>query len=307
MITGTIAICTRNRARVLRQCLASLSTQVGAPGPLEVLVVDNGSTDDTPDLLRTWAAAGEGRRWWREPAVGLSHARNAALEVSDADVVLFTDDDALTPPTWARAHLAAYADEGVGSTGGPVGLTWPAGRPAWLGQGVEQWYSALDLGDRAVPFPTEHGPYGTNMAVRRRAAVAVGGYDPALGRAGGRLLSGEEPDLTRRLRAAGWQVAYVPEAAVVQQVLPERLDRRWLLRRGFAQGLTNARLDRRRHRRPWRDDVTAAASEVRTARDLLGGRRQAGRDELADTVLALVHAGAAVDRVRSLVAGRGRA
>ncbi|HKY69175.1 MAG TPA: glycosyltransferase family 2 protein, partial [Acidimicrobiales bacterium] len=237
MITGTIAICTRNRAAVLRQCLASVATQVGSPGPLEVLVVDNGSSDDTPDLLRTWAAAGEGRRWRREAAVGLSHARNAALESSDADVVLFTDDDALTPPTWARAHLAAYADETVGSAGGPVGLTWPAGRPPWVGDGVVQWFSALDLGDEAAPFPTEHGPYGTNMSVRRGAALDAGGYDTALGRAGDRLLSGEEPDLTRRLRAVGWQVVYVPDAAVVQQVLPERLARRWLLRRGFAQGL----------------------------------------------------------------------
>ncbi|HET6952027.1 MAG TPA: glycosyltransferase family 2 protein, partial [Acidimicrobiales bacterium] len=122
MITGTIAVCTRNRAGTLRQCLAALATQVADPGQLDVLVVDNGSTDGTPDLLRRWRDAGEGRRVVAHPEVGLSGARNAALAASDREVVLFVDDDALTPPTWAGAHLRAYAaDERAGTVGGPVG------------------------------------------------------------------------------------------------------------------------------------------------------------------------------------------
>lgn len=308
MTTGTIAVCTRNRAATLRQCLASLATQVAEPGQIEVLVVDNGSTDGTDALLRDWVAGGEGRRSLHHPEVGLSSARNAALAASDADVVLFVDDDALTPATWAWGHLAAYAsDERVGSVGGPVGLTWPAGRPEWISDGVLQWFSALELGDDTGPFPTEHGPYGTNMSVWRTAALAAGGYDRRLGRTGIRLLSGEEPDLTRRLRAAGWQVLYVPEAAVVQQVLPERLDRRWLLRRGFAQGVTNARLATRvrSQARSRTQGLADAADALRTTRELLGRRRSPGTDELASTVLAVVHAGAAVDHMRASLRRRG--
>ena len=307
MITGTIAVCTRDRAPTLRQCLASLATQVAEPGQLEVLVVDNGSTDATDAVLREWAAGGEGRRHVHHPEVGLSSARNAALAATDADVVIFTDDDALTPPTWARAHLAAYADPTVVAAGGPVGLTWPAGRPAWIHDDVVQWFSALDLGDEPGPFPTEHGPYGTNMSVRRRAALAAGGYDVWLGRVGHRLISGEEPDLTRRLRAAGGRVVYVPEAAVVQQVLPERLERRWLLRRGFAQGVTNARLDARRHHRTRREGLAEAAEQLRRTTELIARRRDAGRDDLATTVVALAHAGAALDHARASLGRRGRA
>ena len=79
MITGTIAVCTRNRAEYLEQCLASLDNQIAEPGQLEVLVVDNGSTDGTAELLRDWARAGDGRRVVVEPRPASSSARNAAL------------------------------------------------------------------------------------------------------------------------------------------------------------------------------------------------------------------------------------
>jgi glycosyltransferase involved in cell wall biosynthesis len=305
MTTGTIAVCTRDRAAVLPQCLASLDSLLGGPDVLEVLVVDNGSTDSTAGLLRRWRDGGEGRRVVSEPRVGLSRARNAALAASDRDVVLFLDDDALAPVTWARAHLAAYAAApDVGSVGGPIGVVWPAGRPAWIGPAVMCWYSALDLGDEAGPFPTEHGPYGTNMSVRRAAALAVGGYDPRLGRRGTKLLSSEEPDLTRRLRAAGWVIRYEPEAAVVQQVLPERLEKRWLMRRGWAQGLSNARRDVLGERPSRRERLRRAVEEARESREALAERRGADPEDLDPTIRALAHASAALELARSSLVRR---
>jgi cellulose synthase/poly-beta-1,6-N-acetylglucosamine synthase-like glycosyltransferase len=306
-ITGTIAVCTRNRAGVLAQCLECLDAQLVDPHEVEVLVVDNGSSDGTPDLVATWAAGGPGRRSLIEPRVGLSHARNAALAASDAAVVLFVDDDALVPATWARAHLAAYADDDrVGTVGGPIGLEWPAGRPQWISDEVACWFSALDLGDDAGPYPNTHGPFGTNMSVRRLAALGAGGYDPKLGRSGRRLRSGEEPDLSRRLVAAGWTMRYEPAAAVVQQVTPERLERRWLLRRGWAQGAANARLAVRAGAAPTRRDLARlAADEVRETSDALRRRRSGEQDDTAALVLALVHARTAVEFGRSLVVPQG--
>ena len=275
------------------------------PGQLEVLVVDNGSTDATPALLRDWAAAGPDRRAVVEPRVGLSHARNAALRTSGREVVLFLDDDALAPPTWARAHLAAYAAApDVGSVGGPVGVVWPAGQPEWISPSVMWVYSAIDLGDEAGPFPTEHGPYGTNMSVRRAAALAVGGYDPRLGRQGAKLLSSEEPDLTRRLRDAGWAIRYEPEAGLVQQVLPERLGKRWLMRRGWAQGISNARREVLGDKLSRRARLRRAADEARESREALAERRQAEPDDLDPTVRMVAHAAAALELVRSSLASR---
>lgn len=307
-ITGTIAICTRDRAALLRRCLASIETSVGEPGQLEVLVVDNGSSDATPQVTRAWAAQGPDRRAVVEAQAGLSHARNRALAESSRDVVLFTDDDALVTPGWARAHLAAYADQRVGSTGGPVGLVWPDGRPSWMTDELTQWYGALELGDDPCPFPTAHGPFGVNMAVRRQAATAVGGYEPSLGRVGGRLLSGEEPDLHRRLAAAGHLAWYVPAAGLVHHVSAERADRRWLLRRGWAQGVTNARLE------VLADRPTRGAMAKRAADELDDARRRwlrrragtSGEEELAALARAAAHAAHGVELLRLTTRGAAR-
>ena len=298
VIDATIAICTRNRATVLTQCLTSVATQVAEPGQVEVLVVDNGSTDDTAELLRGWQDSGGGRRVVTERRTGLARARNTALDASEREVVIFTDDDALTPPGWARAHVAAYEDPSVGAAGGPIGLLWPDERPPWVTDELAGWYGALDLGDESCPFPTVHGPYGVNMSVRRKAALAAGGYDPQLGRRGSSLLSGEEPDLTRRLVDAGWSIRYVAEAGLVHQVAPERIRQRWLLRRGWAQGITNARREaladhpsRRRRLGRAKDELVEAPSHWRERRagdDLFaagtrrGGRRCRARVPAAD-------------------------
>jgi glycosyltransferase involved in cell wall biosynthesis len=298
MIDATIAVCTRNRVTLLERCLRSLATQVGEPGQFEVLVVDNGSSDGTDELLRAWRDGGPDRRVVQVPRAGISHARTAALQASEREVVVFTDDDALTPPGWARAHVSAYADPAVGSAGGPIGLIWPAERPSWVTDEMAEWYGALELGDEPCPFPTAHGPYGVNMSVRRTAALAVGGYDSRLGRRGSRLLSGEEPDLTRRLVEAGYVIAYAPTAGLVHQVLAERVRRRWLLRRGWAQGITNARLEvlatgpTRRHR------IVRAREELASVVDHWRRRRSGDETRSEATARAVAAAGAGVEFLR---------
>lgn len=306
MMTATIAVCTWNRAPLLDRCLASIDTQVAPNGQLEVLVVDNGSTDDTPDLVRRWQRGGDGRRAVVEPRLGVAHARNTALEVSKQDLVLFVDDDALTPPSWANAHLEMHGtDPHVGAVGGPIGLTWPDGRPEWVGNELTQWFSALDFGDDGGIFPGQHGPYAMNMSVRRTAALAAGGFDPRFGRRGRTLLSSEEPGLTHRLQAAGWTVQYAPTAAVIHQVLPERLRRRWLLRRGWAQGVSNARLQTIGESLTRRRRLAQAFAEARTATQFLSRLRTNGHDDLAELVLALAHAGAAAEFTRATFVGTG--
>lgn len=303
MTRATIAVCTLNRADVLPGCLASLDNQLFDGDDIEVLVVDNGSTDRTPELLLDWTAGDPStRRSVREPLIGLVNARNAALAASDREVVIFIDDDALATPTWARSHLAAYLPgSGIGSVGGPIGLVWPTGRPAWITDSLTQWFSVLDLGDAAGPYPNEHGPYGTNMSVWREAVVALGGYNPRFGRRAGNLMSGEEPELSRRLVEAGWKLHYEPKAAVVQQVLAERIDRDWLLRRGYAQGVTHARLDVEHGRNSRFTKLKQARAELRTAAHLYRQRDRRADAELADLVLVRTHAGAAREFARSAV------
>lgn len=240
----------------------------------DIVVVNNGSTDGTARLLRDWAAEGPTRRRVvSEPTPGLSRARNAGFAATDADVVLFIDDDAVDPPGWVAAHLAIYQQAEVpAAAGGPVVLDWVGKRPGWLDSRLEHWFSALDHGDRAGPFPRPHGPYGTNMSARRDVLGQVGGFSESLGRRGRSLISSEEADLWRRVWDDGHSIAYDPAARVVHQVTPGRCRRRWVLRRGWAQGRTNARRRVLSQELAWsevvsvcRDEATMAARLVRSA------------------------------------------
>src|SRR5271170_6316251 len=98
----TVVICTRNRAAFLEKAIRSVLAQ--ANDRVEILIVDNGSTDDTPAFAGKFAAADSRVKFFVEPATGLSRARNTALKNAKGDWIIFFDDDAVAEPGW----LAAY-------------------------------------------------------------------------------------------------------------------------------------------------------------------------------------------------------
>lgn len=244
-MVGSVIVCTRNRLDHLRRCLAGLEDQIDVAGRAEIVVVDNGSSDGTAPFLADWAALDPvRRRLVSVPDPGLSLARNRGVAAAAGDVVVFIDDDAVAPRGWLVAHLRCYdTDPTVDAVGGPVLLAWPDGRPDWVTPRLEHWWSALDCGEFAMPFPRPHGPYGTNMSARRSAVMDVGAFPVSLGRRGQSLISGEEAALWEALWRRGGVIRYEPATLLLHAVVTERLSRRWILRRGVAQGRTNARLD----------------------------------------------------------------
>jgi glycosyltransferase involved in cell wall biosynthesis len=240
----SVAIPTRNRAALVVGALESVVDQL-APGD-ELVVVDNGSSDDTAT-----AAADFMRRSWPqgkvilEPRRGVSHARNRALQESTAAVVAFLDDDERADPTWLAELRQAWVETGprVAAIGGPVRPEWCAARPAWLDDCLLYVVSVLDLGSWRKQLdqrPRTGYLWGGNMSLLRTAALAIGGFDPdvvylagdgaAPSRARLRLAtarSGEEQGIQDRLIAAGWEIWYEPRAAVDHIVPAERVAERF--------------------------------------------------------------------------------
>jgi GT2 family glycosyltransferase len=126
---------------------------------------------------------------------GASRARNVGARCSHGDALLFTDDDCVVPETWVRDHLDALADGTVDAAFGAVtGLSRTEGADP----------TALSRVHRHASLPWHVG-HGSNMAVRRSAFDAVGGWDDRLGPGTGRP-AGEDADLIVRLLAAGFAV-----------------------------------------------------------------------------------------------------
>jgi glycosyltransferase involved in cell wall biosynthesis len=239
----TVAICTWNRAPLLRSALESLrALEVPEGVRFELLVVDNGSSDETPDVLREHASALP-LRVVGEPEPGLSRARNRATAEARGELLLWIDDDVQVEPGWLAAYLEASRRHPDASFFGGATLPWfERPPPAWI---AESWERLADVWAIRLlpeePAPVDPGrlPVGANFAIRttvqRRHA-----YDPRLGRRRQDLTSGEETAVLRRLLAQGDTGWWVPDARVRHWIPAERLAEPHLRRIWFGQGCERA-------------------------------------------------------------------
>jgi len=197
----TVVVPTRGRAAYLEVTLDSLKRQ-RTRIPYEVLVVDDGSTDATPEV-----AARHGARLIRhEERRNANAARNTGVRETDAELLAFLDDDVYVPPGWLDALMEGierYPD--AEAFGGPIHARFEGNAPRACGREAPP-ITALDLGtdDREAEMV-----WGANFAMRRAAIERIGGFDESRGR-----LHGDEEDWLLRLRAAGGTIMYLADAGL---------------------------------------------------------------------------------------------
>ena len=208
----SIIIPTLNRCDLLADALASVQALSFPAGEYEIIVVDNGSTDGTSELVeRLNEDGGKPIRYVYEAQPGLHWARHAGARAAQGDILAFTDDDAVVTSGWLAALSTAYDDPQVGAAGGPIHVRWRTSPPSWvppLGT-----FGHLDYGPdyRELSWPRTIN--GGNFSVRKQALFEVGGFNPDTS-VEDRLVGDGETGLCRKLYAAGWKIAYVPDALV---------------------------------------------------------------------------------------------
>ncbi|MBV8579719.1 MAG: glycosyltransferase family 2 protein [Candidatus Eremiobacteraeota bacterium] len=196
----SVVIATKDRAPMLDAALESLRAQENAPA-VELVVVDNGSSDATPQVAQRHGAVYE---YVAEPHRG--KARNAGIDRASGDVVLFVDDDVVTPPHFLAAHAQAHADAAAPlAVSGPIiNVPDPANRPEPTAANFSRAF-----------FVT------CNVSVRATALRAVGGFDEAFD-----LYGWEDTELGARLRESGVQRAFAWDAYLwhIKPPTPESLE-----------------------------------------------------------------------------------
>jgi glycosyltransferase involved in cell wall biosynthesis len=250
-VNMSIVLPTRNRARPLRVTLDSLAGVANLAESCEIVIVDNGSCDDTLAVARAFAEShGDlSVRVCSEPVPGLVAGRHRGVKESSGEVIAFVDDDVRFDRTWALALLQGFVDSAVGMACGPTHPRFEVPPPAWLsamwrsgGEGLRFLgeLSLLDFGDAARPIDPVF-VWGLNMAIRRAVLLELGGFHPDGVPWGLRRYRGDgETGLSLAARGAGVRAVYLPEARVHHVVPSERLTLEYMERRSYLQGISDS-------------------------------------------------------------------
>lgn len=219
----SVIVCTYNRAQMLGEALRSLlPLETNGLFRYEILVIDNASTDETPQVVQEIANASTVPiRLVHEPKGGVSFARNRGVVEAHGDWIAFFDDDQLAEPDWLYHLVKLARDEDALCTGGAVLLQFQNDTSRELGSMVR-----VMLGEVATASSRDYGrkfaPGTGNLMLHRRVFEMVGNFRTDLEEAG------EDTDLYRSIRAHGIRGCYTPEA-VVHHVTPEyRLEKKYL-------------------------------------------------------------------------------
>jgi glycosyltransferase involved in cell wall biosynthesis len=246
-----VIICTRNRAAQLAHALDSVAN-LRTPKRLrwEVIVVDNGSSDNTAEVAESFRDRLP-IRVVREDTPGLSNARNRGVEEAAGAYICWTDDDLLLDPNWLEAYATAFKRHPEAAVfGGKIIPILQAPTPDWFRRFADEWplttlLANRDLGDDIRPLTFEGGeiPWGANFAVRtaeqRRAR-----FEPSLGVSPLQRRLGEESEAIFRMMKAGAVGWWVPDSAVRHIIPTQRQTWRYVYDYFLSCGETIAYMER---------------------------------------------------------------
>ena len=247
----SVLICTYNRARMLRETLAALrELTMPADCDVEILVVDNNSTDDTARVLSEAAAESSVPIvHLKETQQGKSFALNRGLAMARGDVIALTDDDVLPAKDWLSRIVERFRERDVTFVFGKVLPRWGCVPPPELltlrAQHIWGPLAIVDYGDATIEYrPETQGqrlPIGANLAFARAALVTIGGWRTDLGKVNNTLISGEDHEIFLRIRRHGLYAGYYDPGNSVRHFVPaSRVTRRYFRQWFYWHGKTNA-------------------------------------------------------------------
>jgi glucosyl-dolichyl phosphate glucuronosyltransferase len=227
----TVILCTFNRCELLATALESVArSQLPETIDWEVLVMDNNSSDRTPDVVESFCKQYPERfRYLFEPKPGKSHALNTGIREARGEVLVFMDDDVTVEPMWLGNLTQILHGSQWAGVGGRVLPLWTAAPPPWLpeGRGALAPLAGFDLGVTAGLL--SEAPCGTNMAFRKSVFDKFGGFRTDLGPRPGSEIRSEDAEFGSRLLEAGERLWYEPSAVVYHPITENRLRKQYFL------------------------------------------------------------------------------
>ena len=233
----SVLLATHNGADTIGRTLAAMSELDAPAGGWKLVIVNNGSTDDTEALVLKWRDRLP-LEYVTEPRLGKSTAMNTALEHAEGDFIVMTDDDVLPDRNWLTEwRRVADTLPQCAVFGGAILPEFGETPPAW--DMPKSWLTVLyaqtpDYAEGEIePFNVS----GPNMAIRRSVYDSGERFDRGflVGKYG---LMGEDSEFVRRASAHGYKVGFAPSARVRHIVHKDQMSWRWMQHRFFRHGHT---------------------------------------------------------------------
>jgi glycosyltransferase involved in cell wall biosynthesis len=277
----SVIIPTRNREHLLSKALDSIAQQSFPRDQFEVIVIDNGSSDNTKSVCTKMKGRFGSFQYLYDDRPGLHVGRHLGMQNAPSEILVFADDDIEAFPSWLAGIAIAFQDPSVVLVGGKNLPNFESKPPGWI---LDLWkgrpegprtissLSILDLGeDRKEISPI--WVYGCNFSIRKQTLLAANGFHPDAMPTNLTMFRGDgESHVSRYVRDQGFKTIYAPDASVYHWVPQNRMTVAYFSERAYKQGISDSFTLLRRYRRVFHQ-VILFKFAIKTIRSLVATRR----------------------------------
>jgi glycosyltransferase involved in cell wall biosynthesis len=245
----SVIIPTRNRADLLKLALLSLQSQTLSVDSFEVLVIDNGSTDNTKQVVASFQQQFGNIRYFFDPTPGLHVGRHLGMKMAKTDILVYADDDIEAFPTWLEAIAETFQDPDVVLVGGKNLPKFESEPLEWIlkmweadkhGNRILGYLSILDLGDEKKEINPYH-VFGCNFSIRKAILQEAGGFHPdAMPQELIKYRGDGESHVSKFVLERGLRCIFDNRASVYHAVTPDRMTIEYFRKRAYNQGVSDS-------------------------------------------------------------------
>jgi glycosyltransferase involved in cell wall biosynthesis len=244
----TIIIPTRNRSKLILKALDSVVNQTLSKKYFEVIIIDNGSTDDTKYIVYGFIEKIDNLVYIYDENPGLHIGRHLGLLAAKTEILVYCDDDIEATPTWLEGILESFEDKSVALVGGKNLPNFESTPPSWLlkiyekrpKQKILGHLSILDFGDEIKEI-NPNFVFGCNFSIRKTILMEAGGFHPdGMPQDIIKYRGDGESYVSRYIMDKGYKTIYNPKASVYHLCSKNRMTKKYFAQRSFNQGISDS-------------------------------------------------------------------
>jgi glycosyltransferase involved in cell wall biosynthesis len=231
----SVVVCTYNRSKLLKYCLKCLCHQKLEARNYEIIVVDNNSTDNTDEIIRSYLKGKAQIKYFKEKHQGLSHARNRGCNEAQGKYLAYIDDDCIVSRNYLRNVFAIIEENEVDIMGGPIYPYYTEKRPSWFRDRYE-----IRKYEEQSGFSKCCRISGGNFIIRRDLLKKIGRFDTEMGMKGNKIRLGEDAKILENYRfitpKERQKVYYDLNCFVLHHVPGYKMRLKYVIKRSYISG-----------------------------------------------------------------------